>query len=65
MQDKRELKKQSIDKQIIKHFDGMNTQLLKEYNEGIFFIDCVGNVIFSNKAALRLIGNDYKEKVSS
>ncbi|PEC45850.1 GGDEF domain-containing protein [Priestia megaterium] len=62
MQDKRELKKQPIDKQIIKHFDGMNTQFLKEYNEGIFFIDCVGNVIFSNKAALRLIGNDYKEK---
>ncbi|MEB4888162.1 MULTISPECIES: sensor domain-containing protein [Priestia] len=47
---------------IIKHLDRLNTQLLKEYSEGIFLINCEGDIMFSNRAAFKLTGNEHKEK---
>jgi len=58
--DKNTEKEQSI--MIMKRLDRLNTQLLKEYSEGIFFINCEGDIMFSNEAAFKLTGNEHKEK---
>ncbi|WP_240962043.1 MULTISPECIES: EAL domain-containing protein [Priestia] len=60
MPDKNTKKDQSII--IMKHLDRLNTQLLKEYSEGIFLINCEGDIMFSNEAAFKLTGNEHKEK---